>query len=147
MTKGNHPKTEFKKNRIPWNKGINNIKNRYPCGHVMRRDDGPHNCKRGLGFAGRHHTEKTKAKMRIDNLHGLKNKLAWQRILKEVPELQKQGFRVIPITKVVPDIIAIKDGKVFAIEVEYGFPNYKKYTDDIKQFFDDVWWIIRKKQT
>ncbi len=66
-----------------------------------------------------------------------------KRILQEIPELEKQGFKCIPITKVIPDIVAIKDNKVFAIEVEYQKPNYDKYTD-IKHY-DDIIWILRKK--
>ena len=72
--------------------------------------------------------------------------IAYERILKEVVELEKQGFRCIPIGKVVPDIIGIKDGKVFAIEVEYHQPHYEKYTDDIRKYFDDIIWIIKKKR-
>jgi len=67
-----------------------------------------------------------------------------ERILKEIPELEKQGFRCIPIGgKVRPDIIAIKDNKVFAVEVEYKKPNYSKYTDDAKKYYDDIIWIIK----
>jgi hypothetical protein len=69
----------------------------------------------------------------------------WRRILEEARKLEEQGFRVIPITNVIPDIIAIKNGKVFAVEVEYGScPDYTKYDDTrYRQFFDDVMWIIR----
>ena len=71
-------------------------------------------------------------------------------IFEQANILNKQGFRCIPITKVVPDIIAIKgkDIQVFAVEVESGkkTPNYNKYTDDIKELFDDVMWIILKKK-
>lgn len=73
-----------------------------------------------------------------------------QEILEEAENLKKQGFRVIPIVNVVPDIIAIKDEKVFAVEVENSYrnriPNYAKYTDEVRQYFDDVWWVIRGKR-
>ena len=69
---------------------------------------------------------------------------AFARIEAEIPELEKQGFRCIPMTHVFPDIIAIKDNKVYAIEVEYNDPNYAKYTDAIKNRFDDIIWILRK---
>jgi hypothetical protein len=72
--------------------------------------------------------------------------IVWQRILKEIPELEKQGFRCIPIGKVIPDIIAFKDGKVFAIEVEYGNPKYDKYDEETRRYFDDIIWIIRNKR-
>lgn len=65
----------------------------------------------------------------------------------EAKKLESQGYRVIPITHVIPDIIAIKDNKVYAIEVESGKtkPNYAKYTDKIKKRFDDIVWIIKEK--
>lgn len=72
------------------------------------------------------------------------SELAYERILSEIPELEKQGFKCIPIGKVVPDIIAIKDGKVYAIEVERGKPNYSKYDkDNYKKMFEDIIWILR----
>ena len=73
--------------------------------------------------------------------HGLTIK----RILTECEELEKQGFRAIPTGwKIIPDIIALKDNKVFAVEVEYGRPNYSKYTNEIQRYYDDVIWIIKK---
>lgn len=69
-----------------------------------------------------------------------------ERIHAEIADLELQGFRCIPITHVVPDIIAIRDGKVYAIEVEYGKPNYQKYTETIRQYYDDVIWILIKRK-
>lgn len=83
-------------------------------------------------------TEEQKAKLK------LRLTKAYQRILNEIPELEKQGFRCIPIGKVIPDIIGIKDGKVYATEVEYDNPRYDKYTDDIRKYYDDIIWILRK---
>lgn len=71
------------------------------------------------------------------------SKTGWKRIMAEIPELEKQGFRCIPNLNVIPDIIGIKDGKVYAIEVEYQRPNYKKYTEETKKYYDDVIWILR----
>lgn len=70
--------------------------------------------------------------------------IMWKRINAEIPILEQQGFRCIPIGKVIPDIIAIKDGKVYAVEVEYGIPNYKKYDDETRKYFDDIIWLLRK---
>jgi len=68
------------------------------------------------------------------------------RIKKEIVELEAQGFRCVPTGgNVRPDIIGIKDGKIYAIEVEYKKPNYGKYTDEAKAYFDDVIWILRGK--
>ena len=65
-----------------------------------------------------------------------------ERILQEIPELEKQGFRCVPNTKIIPDIIAIKDNKVYAIEVEYQKPDYNKYTNC--KLYDDIIWIVKK---
>jgi len=92
---------------------------------------------------GRKMTEEWKEKIILANKN--RHKLVKERIIKEAEELKKQGFRIIPLIDVFPDIIAIKDGKIFAVEVEYGKPNYNKYTDEIRQYFDDIYWIIRKR--
>ena len=71
--------------------------------------------------------------------------IAFKRVMAEIPELEKQGFRCIPVDhKITPDIIGIKDGKVYAIEIEYRNPNYEKYNEETKKYYDDVIWIIRK---
>lgn len=81
------------------------------------------------------------AKIKISKIHRRTN----DRIMKEVVKLEKQGFKCIPITNVIPDIIAIKDDKVYAIEVEYGEPNYLKYNkNNYRNRFDDVIWLLRK---
>ena len=73
-------------------------------------------------------------------------KRTFDRIDQESDTLRSQGFKTIPIGRVIPDIIAIKDGKVYAVEVEYGIPNYSKYDKNgYGKNFDDVIWIIRKK--
>ena len=95
--------------------------------------------------------DKTRKKMSDNN--GMKrkdgfvgNRVAWQRILKEIPELEKQGFKCIPIGRIIPDIIAIKNEKIYAIEVEYQRPRYSKYNkSNYKKYFEDVIWILRKK--
>ena len=76
---------------------------------------------------------------------GLGMGITYQRIIDESIKLEEQGYRVIPIAHVIPDIIAIKDGKVYAFEVEYGNPNYKKYDKDhYRKYFDEVVWLVRK---
>ncbi|MBT7557150.1 hypothetical protein HN615_09520 [Candidatus Woesearchaeota archaeon] len=72
-------------------------------------------------------------------------------ILPKSKELEDQGFRCIPIGNgpVVPDIIAIKDNMVFAVEVENGLkePNFTKYQDTgAMQYYDDIMWIVDEKQ-
>jgi len=69
-------------------------------------------------------------------------------ILSEKEKLENQGFRVfLPDQKPVPDMIATKEGKVYAIEVESygkGRPDYEKY--DVPHSFDDVIWIIKEEE-
>ena len=43
--------------------------------------------------------------------------------------------------------IAVKDGKIFAVEVEYGRPNYAKYDEEMRSRVDDVIWLLRKQET
>lgn len=71
------------------------------------------------------------------------SKTAWNRIENEAKILEQEGFRIIPITSVIPDIIAIKDGKVYAVEVEYQRPNYEKYNGKFRDYYDDVIWIVK----
>ncbi len=75
------------------------------------------------------------------------NKKHWTEILVQAKILEKQGYKVVPITNVIPDIIAIQGDniRVFAVEVERGKPNHHKYTDDIKKWFDDIIWILLRK--
>lgn len=61
-------------------------------------------------------------------------------LLQECKLLEMDGFKCIPLTKILPDAIAIKDGKVFAIELETTSPNYDKYTE--QKWFDDIIWIV-----
>ena len=111
---------------------------------------------------GKHHSEQTKQKIidgqkafyqkhpevleRIKTIGKVSKKTEFQRIIEEKEELEKQGFRVIPLCKVIPDLIAIKDNLIFAIEVEYQKPNYNKYTPEFRKFYDDIIWIIKNKR-
>lgn len=67
-----------------------------------------------------------------------------------VPQMAKweaAGYRVIPIERVRPDFIAIKDGKVIAVEVESPkngrpHPVYEKYQwENTAAYYDDVVWL------
>lgn len=63
-------------------------------------------------------------------------------ILEEMENYRKHGFEVVNTDKIRPDFIARKDGKFYAVEVEFGMPSTTKY-NNIK-VFDDIIWIIRK---
>lgn len=82
------------------------------------------------------HKKNEKGKKKADNL-----------ITEEMKRFEKQGFQVIPIGRRYdpkPDIIVIKDNKVYAVEVESSTPDYGKYFEN-KKYFDDIIWILRKK--
>jgi len=69
-------------------------------------------------------------------------------IFETVKDLEKQGFRcvVIDVRSEVPqpDLIAIKNGKIYAVEIELGRikPRFNKYVN--YNPYDDVWWIQNK---
>jgi len=69
-------------------------------------------------------------------------------VMEETRTLESQGFRCIPVEQQlgvpVPDIVAIKDGKVYAVEVTHEErPSYWKY-NTFKEIYDDVIWIKRR---
>lgn len=98
-----------------------------------------------ITYKVKNHTKEARERMRLSWKNVRKNEKEWKRIMKEMKEFEKKGFRCIPIGhRVIPDIIAIKDNKVFAVEVEYGKPNYEKYTD-LNHYYDDIIWIVRKE--
>ena len=121
--------TSFKKGFTPWNKG-----------------------RKGTF----QHTEEYKKKMsQIMNNPVLKERIRekckksidnhFQEVLKLKKEFEEQGFRFIPFVKVIPDAIIIKNNQIFAVELEFSNPNYNKYFPEIKQFYDDIIWIIKKR--
>jgi hypothetical protein len=106
---------------------------------------------RGRSFHKRYGTERAKIVKEKMIFTLKKNHLNavgkhYEEILRQAKILEKDGFRCIPIGKVVPDIVAIKNNQIFAIEVEKGKPKWEKYTDDIRKFYDDIIWIILKEQ-
>jgi Holliday junction resolvase len=67
-------------------------------------------------------------------------------ILPRAKELQQQGYKVCPIGDVIPDIIAYKDGKLIAIEIENKWIKKGKDTKyDGFDFVDEVRWEIINK--
>ncbi len=89
-------------------------------------------------------SEATKAKLRI--IAKESKNIEERRVKEEAKLLEKEGYRCVVLTKCMPDIIALKDGKLIAVEVEYSYyPNYKKYTPEIKGQYDEVKWIIKNK--
>lgn len=136
---------KFPKGNIPWNSGKTGLKIGWPKGTKFTKRH-----KRNLSIARTNQKwseqQRQKYLATIKKLGGYAAKLAYKRIKKEIPNLEKQGFRCIPIYNVIPDIIGIKDGKVYAIEVEYGKPNYRKYRkNNYRSYFKNVIWLLRKK--
>lgn len=144
IKKGQHisPKTEFKKGDSIWS--------RLPAERIKEMNDKRHitliSQRKGKTLEEIYGDNKAK---RIRENLKTKNKTSIERIHKEVVSfgevLEKQGYRFIPLIKIRPDAIALKDGKVFAIEVEHGIPKYDKYTKETLPYFDDIHWLIHKK--
>lgn len=70
-------------------------------------------------------------------------------ILPAVASLREQGYRVIAIGSVVPDAIAIKNGKVYAVEVEdrvYANNPEKYRASGMDREYDGVLWLTRLKE-
>lgn len=164
MANKSYPRTEAHKKHM--SEALKNLKNTNPEGYERM--------KKGRDWNGRKHKEETKIKANLSHKKyyhehpearekiskqrtgsklslETRNKISlgmgktYQRILDEAKILEKQGYRVIPIAHVIPDIIAIKDGEVYAVEVEYGNPNYDKYEkNDYEKYFDGVIWLIKK---
>lgn len=42
-----------------------------------------------------------------------------------IEEFKQKGYRVFPITKIIPDAIFVKDGKVIAFELELKYDKEK----------------------
>lgn len=115
-----------------------------------------HKRKLSLAHSGRRHTKEAKEKISKASIESQREESGpskhYIKILEEAKNLESRGFRVIPLGKVVPDIIAIKDGKVYAIEIESkvrraGSNYYQKYDiSDMKKYFDDIIWIIRRER-
>jgi len=67
-------------------------------------------------------------------------------ILPYADKLRNEGYRVIPIGVAIPDIIAIKDGKVVAYEIENRvLPRKKmltKYGETQKKIYDGIVWVL-----
>jgi hypothetical protein len=67
-------------------------------------------------------------------------------VMRYLKTMEKDGYRCIPIIRVFPDIIAIKNNQVFAVEIERRIsPNWTKYEDyNVRKYFDDVVWILTR---
>ncbi len=75
----------------------------------------------------------------------------YEDILPYAEQLERQGFKVIPIGVAVPDITAIKDGRVTAYEIENrSVPRRKKeqkYSrNGTSRFYDEVVWVTQGKK-
>lgn len=73
----------------------------------------------------------------------------YQKILEAGIILEKEGYRFIPLQRIVPDGIAIKEGKISAVEVESnqnGIDRKKDKYDkpNVINLFDNVIWLVAK---
>jgi len=73
----------------------------------------------------------------------------YEDILPFASKLEKDGYRVIPIGVVVPDIIAIKDNKVIAYEVEKQYIRTKRKTTkygEFSKYYDEIRWVCTPRE-
>ncbi len=68
-------------------------------------------------------------------------------ILERGEELKGDGFKVFYPDIIRPDIIAVKNNKIYAVEIECDnhIPDTQKY-NKADNFFDDIWWFIMRKE-
>jgi hypothetical protein len=95
-------------------------------------------------FFGRKHSEKSKKKMRKAKKGKKKPQDIHKKlIIEQANNLIKEGYRcIITDLKPRPDIIAIKDGKIYAYEVEKGThrPDLDKYKNN--KDYDAIHWCV-----
>ncbi len=73
----------------------------------------------------------------------------YEDIIPYAEKLIKEGYRVIPIGEAMPDIIAIKNGRVVAYEIENQLVRKRKrekYNESEKALYDDIIWIEPEKK-
>lgn len=117
--------------RVPWNVGLTKFTNK------VIADAAEKESKRKIalyakgiiktwnkGLNGGHWSKKTHEDMLIN----------------ELDKLTKEGYKCISFSQVHPDGIALKDGKIFAVELERGSPNYSKY--NLVTGYDDIFWFV-----
>ena len=121
------------KNAVGPHKMSEEVKNNIRKGHVRGKDH---------PMFGKKLSELQKSKIGA--------RIAYERIEKEIGKFEKEGYRVFPITRVVPDLIIVRWNwdtnrlEVKAVEVEYGKPNYAKYKKgSYEKRFDEVIWLIK----
>jgi len=92
---------------------------------------------------------KVKDRKKESNYITSKFKHYYKDILPVAKKYEKEGYRIIPIGIAIPDIIAIKDNQVIAIEVENKLPRKRKitkYSEKLKSYYDDIVWVYPKKE-
>jgi len=148
----------WKKKVVAWNKGLTSQDER------VKRYLRPVNIKEktcivcgtkftnhSLGLFGKAFEIRRFCKKDCWKEYRLRRKLEWKSkshsflINEQKEKMQADGYRVISLSGVIPDLIALRDGKVFAVEVETGSqqPNYKKYEN--RKDYDDVIWKLKPK--
>ena len=87
---------------------------------------------------GTHPSEEMKQRIKNSNLEHN------EECAKLKKKLEHQGFKAIDTHVLKPDVIATKDGKIYAYEIEFGNPEYSKYNQC--SFFDDIIWVLKSRK-
>lgn len=158
--------SESAKERVPWNKGLT-VKTDVrvaKCSQNSSRFKGKHfteeqraklsETHKGKHFSDEHREKISKAQMgryfpdecRAKMSEAKKLNIHDQLVLKDCTKLEKEGYRCILLLRRTPrpDIIAIKDSKVYAVEVERNQIQPKKY--ESVHSYDDIIWIVHRRK-
>lgn len=133
---------QSERSRLWWQNPENREKQAKCMAALERRQLAPW---KGKKLSAQHRRHISEGVNKTSQLLRLKHK---ELIFETAKDLEKQGFRsiIVDVRSEVPqpDLIAIKHGKVYAVEIEIGRtkPRFKKYLN--YNPYDDVWWLQRK---
>jgi len=151
--------TKGEKNPFYGHKHTEEAKLKCGLAHLGKRDSEETRQKKSKKSRERWSDPKYKKKMMETHLNDLNIRCSKEKkegiiihdnlIKEELKKLEKQGFRCVNVgtTKVKkPDIIAFKNNKIYAVEVEtesQRITNYDKWNKT--NVFDDIIWIIKRR--
>lgn len=127
------------KTQVPWNKGKNTGQTSWSKG--LRGEEFKKHFKKGKPFCwfdtDEHRTKNNQYREDHSNA-----------VSEEVKRFREDGYRCIRTDKKpIPDFIAIKDGKAFAVEVEFtAIKPSKYYQNNPSLEYSDIIWIKKERE-
>jgi len=125
----NSPRNKGKHHTQKWKENMSETMQKRPITWGAKISE----AKTGIAFSDEHRSQLKEAKKL--NIHD-------QLVLQHLADFEKDGYRCIPILRgsPLPDIVAIKDSKVYAIEIERVRTKPQKYAG--VHCYDDIIWIV-----